>query len=503
MGFDARAAEAVGLAAAVYLLVWLGFRFLWRKSETRPGVSLQGFALALGAWMAGLVFYPEETWLGHVGAALIFCGAVFGWVLFDRAVSVGWLEKRRSVAMPIILRQLGGVFVVLIAVAAILKWGYGMELTGLVATSGIAAVIVGFAMQDLLANVIAGFSIHMTRAYQVGDWLLLGENGKRAEVREINWRSTRLIDNDNISYELPNSDVVKNRIVNLNHPGQEHGVRLRVGLDYDTPPALAKEVFLKAAKSAQGVLETPAPVVFTQEFGDSSITYELRFWMRHARLYNVTCDEIRTALWYELGRRDMRVPFPIRTLDVRKHNVPESFVSARENAARILRGGSALSCLTEEEAAGLVTKGRLQVFGAKEPLVTRGEQGSSMFVILDGAVEVIGKTAEGPRVVMAKLGVGDCFGEMSLFTGEPRNATVRADGDVMVLEIRKGDLSPLLEENPELAERLGELLEERRKSWAESLHRAEEEAAPGHSASSSVQRSLVHRIREFFGQDLA
>jgi small-conductance mechanosensitive channel len=481
MGFDARAAEAVGLAAAVYLLVWLGFRFVWRKSETRPGISLQGFALALGAWIAGMVFYPEEIWPGHIGAALIFCGSVFGWVLFDRAVSVGWLEKRRSVAMPIILRQLGGVLVVLIAVASILKWGYGMELTGLIATSGIAAVIVGFAMQDLLANVIAGFSIHMTRAYQVGDWLLLGENGKRAEVREINWRSTRLIDNDNISYELPNSEVVKNRIVNLNHPGQEHGVRLRVGLDYDTPPALAKEVFLKAAKSAQGVLETPAPVVFTQDFGDSAITYELRFWMRHARLYNITCDEIRTALWYELGRR-------------------ESFVSARENAARILRGGSALSCLTEEEAAGLVSKGRFQVFGAKEALVTRGELGASMFVILDGGVEVIGKTAEGPRVIMAKLSAGDCFGEMSLVTGEPRNATVRAVADVMVLEVRKGDLSPLLEENPELAERLGELLEARRKSWSESLHHAEEAAAPDRSPS-STQRSLVHRIRDFFAQD--
>ena len=113
--------------------------------------------------------------------------------------------------MPIILRQLGGVMIVLGVGAAILKWGYGLELTGLVATSGIAAVIVGFAMQDLLANVIAGFSIHMTSAYKVGDWLLLGEDGKRAEVAEINWRSTRLIDNDRISYEIPNSDIVSRR----------------------------------------------------------------------------------------------------------------------------------------------------------------------------------------------------------------------------------------------------------------------------------------------------
>jgi small-conductance mechanosensitive channel len=500
MAFDASAAEAVGLAVGVYLLVWLSFRFLWEKSEKPPGISLQIFAIALGLWIAARVFYPGEVWLGHLGAVLIFCGSVFGWVLFDRMVSVAWLEKRGKVAMPIILRQLGGMLVILTAVGAILKWGYGLEVTGLVATSGIAAVIIGFAMQDLLANVVAGFSIHMTRAYQVGDWLLLGEDGKRAEVTEINWRSTRLVDNDRISYELPNSDIVKNRIVNLNRPAAEHGVRLRIGLDYDTPPALAKEVLLKAAAGAQGVLESPSPVVFTMEFGDSSITYELRFWMRHARLYNITCDEIRTALWYELGRRNMRVPFPIRTLEVRKHNIPDNFVSSRENAARILRGGSALSCLTEEESAGLVEKGRFLVFGPREALVTRGEEGFSMFVIVDGQVEVIGKTAEGPQVVLAKLGVGDCFGEMSLLTGEPRNATVRAESDVMVMEIRKPDLMPLITENPELAERLGELLETRRKSWAESLNRAEEEAPHGQSSPSASQRSLAHRIRVFFGQ---
>ena len=500
MGFDAQAAEAVGLAVAIWLIVWLGFRFVWKKVDKPPGISLQAFAIALGLWVGGRVFYQDEVWMEHLGAVLVFCGALFGWVMFDRGVTVGWLETRRKVAMPIILRQLGGVMIVLGVGAAILKWGYGLELTGLVATSGIAAVIVGFAMQDLLANVIAGFSIHMTSAYKVGDWLLLGEDGKRAEVAEINWRSTRLIDNDRISYEIPNSDIVKNRIVNLNHPGSEHGVRLRVGLDYDTPPALAKEVLIKVAKNAQGVLENPAPVVFTRDFGDSSITYELRFWMRHARLYNVACDEIRTALWYELGRREMRIPFPIRSLDVRKSNVPPSLVSARKNAAITLRGGGMLSCLSEQEAESLVAEGRFQVFGPREALVTRGESGDSMFLILEGGVEVIGKTAQGPRVVLATLPAGTSFGEMSLVTGESRSATVRAVGDVMVLEITKAHLSPLMSERPELVDSIGAVLEARKKNWEECLHRAEPESSKSPVGAAGDPSSLVHRIRHFFGQ---
>lgn len=500
MGFDTTAAGAVGLAVGVWIIVWLTVRLIWRKSVSPPGVSLQLFAISLGLWVGGSFFYADREWLNHLGAALIVCGTIFGWVLFDKLMCVAWYEKRKSVPLPIILRQLGGLIALLIAVACVLKWGYGLKLTGLVATSGVAAVILGFAMQDLLGNVIAGFSIHVTGAYKVGDWLLMGEDGHRAEVTEINWRSTRLVDNDHISYEVPNSEVVKKRIVNLNHPAAEHGVRLRLGLDYDTPPALAKEVLFIAAKNAQGVLENPAPVVFTYQFGDSAVVYELRFWMREARLYNVACDEIHTALWYEMGRRGMKVPFPTRSLERRSGNVPESFVSARSRAAEILRGSGVLSCLAEDEAKGLVEKGTLKLFGPGEALVTRNEPGASMFVILDGSVQIIGKTAEGPQVVMAHLHAGDCFGEMSLVTGEPRNATVRAVGDVLVLEIRKGDISPLIEARPELAERLGGLLEHRQKHRSDSLNRAEAEASSKIGAPVE-SRSLVQRIRLFFSQN--
>ncbi len=499
MALDVKLAEAVGLALGVWLVVWLVIGFFCKRFEKRPVISLQFFAVALGFWVGAKVFYTGQPWLGHFGAVLVFAGAVFAWGLFDRIVMVGLLERRGGLQIPKILRQLSGFLVLLVVFAAILAWGYGMQLTGFLATSGIAAVILGFAMQDLLSNVIAGFSIHMTRAYKVGDWLLLGSEGKRAEVREISWRSTRLLDNDRVSYELPNSELVKSRIVNLNYPTPEHGVRLTIGLDYDTPPALAKEVLLKVVKQAQGVIENPEPVVFTKDFAESSIIYELRFWMLHARLYNATCDDIRTGLWYELGRRNMRIPFPIRSLDIRTPNVPQHLVDARKNAASILQNGGILSCLSKEETEELVAKGRVQIFGPKEALVTRGEAGESMFLILDGKVEVVGRNTGGPRVILANLGAGDSFGEMSLVTGEPRNATVRALGDVMVLEITKAHIAPLMLTRSELAERIGKSLEMRKLNRDESLSRAAEQAIGSTAQAGTEQQSIVRKIRNFFG----
>ncbi|MEO5712352.1 MAG: mechanosensitive ion channel family protein [Luteolibacter sp.] len=492
-------AKSSGLVIAVHAVIWLAFLLPFRRIKHPPRFSLHAFAFSLGVWLAGRVFFPDENWGDHVGAILIFTTALFLWCLFDRIIIGTWLPQRGKIPVPIILRQLGGVLVVLVAGSAILKWGYRLELTGLLATSGIAAVILGFAMQDLLSNVIAGFSIHMTRAYRVGDWLLLGDNGNRAEVTEINWRSTRLINNDQISFEIPNSEIVKNRIVNLNYPTAEHGVRMRFGLDYDVPPSHAKQAILAAVGEAQGVIESPAPMVFLHEFGDSSIIYELRIWMRHARLYNATCDEIRTALWYELKRRNIRIPFPIQTLDIRKSNEPEHFADAKSRAAEIV-GSKALNCLNTDEAAELVKHGKISLYGTREPLVTRGHAGESMFVILDGGVEVVGKTGTGPRIILARLGPGEFFGEMSLLTGAPRNATVRAELDTLVLEIRKKDLSPLIEANPELAGRLGELVELRQQKWTEALHGNPDESETK-TPEGPQKRSFAERIRIFFSQE--
>lgn len=493
--FHEHLAKAAGLAVAIHLGVWVVFHLVFRRISRPPRVSLHLFALSLGAWVAGRLYFGREAWVGHLGAALIFTTSLFLWVLIDSLICHALLAGQRKIHLPIILRQLGGAFVVLVTGCAILKWGYQLELTGLLATSGIAAVILGFAMQDLFSNVIAGFSIHMTRAYRVGDWLLLGEKGERVEVIEINWRSTRLLNNDQVSFELPNSDIVKHRIVNFNYPTPEHAIRLRVGLDYDVPPALAKQALLAAAENAHGIIGSPAPTVLLGDFGDYSVIYELRVWMRDVSLYNTACDDIRTALWYELKRRGLRIPFPVRSLEVHEPNEPGYFTDAKARAVEIV-AGKALDCLTPGEARTLVANGKTILFGPREVLVSRGDTGNSMFVILDGEVLVTGESDAGSRVVIAKLGTGECFGEISLLTGEPRNATVHAETDTLVLEIRKKDISPLMEANPALAVRLADMLDRRQTERRQALHG--NAGNPAATPLPAQHRGLAERIRNFF-----
>ncbi|MBC8127928.1 MAG: mechanosensitive ion channel [Gloeobacteraceae cyanobacterium ES-bin-144] len=495
--FQLLLAKSVGMAIAIYATVWLAFFIPFRRITSPPRHTVHLFAVSFGIWAAAKIYFPGETWINHLGAVLIFTTALFLWVLLDCFICGAWLVRRQKIQIPTIIRQLGGMIVVLTVGSCILKWGYGLELTGLIATSGIAAVILGFAMQDLLSNMIAGFSIHVTSAYRVGDWLLLGDNGDRAEVTEINWRSTRLIDNDQVSVEIPNGEIIKNRIVNLNYPTTEHAFRLKFEFDYDVPPTLAKQAMLAATTNVQGILQSPPPVAFLNKYDSNSIAYELRVWTRQAKLYNTICTEIQTKLWYEMKRRNIQMPLSSTTMEIRKSNGSANSALAvtmqAENAVSI-----ALDCLTPEETKGLVGTGKTILFGPGEAIVTCGESGSSMFVILDGEVEVIGKSSGTEELILATLGTGNCFGEMSLLTGEPRTATVRSKLDTLVIEIRKNDLSPLIDANLELATRLGDLIERRQRE----LTAAQDGSHTNKPASSNapLRRSLAERILVFFGQ---
>src|SRR5205807_5828313 len=194
-------------------------------------------------------------------------------------------EKKRQTPIPHFLREVVGGIVFLIVLLFVLSYGYHAEtqLKGLLAGSGVVAIIVGFAGQNLFAGIIGGISIQINKPYKVGDWLQVGE--RFAEVMEINWRSTRLRTNDNIYLDIPNNEIVRQIIVNLHYPTELHAIRVRVGIDYNTPPNRVKDALYRAASTAAGVLPQPPVKIFLVDFADHAITYEVKFYMaNHSRI---------------------------------------------------------------------------------------------------------------------------------------------------------------------------------------------------------------------------
>ncbi len=442
--FDA-ATEAQRDAITVVVFIGTFFvalgigRFLKRRAGVQLGLFFRLFCLILAFYAAIAAYGVHAPWRYHVGAAAILLSTALVVALVNRYVWDFYFEKKRQTAIPHFLREVVGGVIFLIVLLVILSYGYHAEtqLKGLLAGSGVVAIIVGFAGQNLFAGIIGGVSIQINRPFKVGDWLKVGDT--YGEVREINWRSTRLCTNDDIYLDIPNNEMVSHQIVNLHYPTEVHAMRIRVGIDYNVPPNRVKDALGRAAQRAKNVLPNPPVKVFLVDFSDYAMTYEIKFYLgNHSRINEIN-DSVRSNVWYELKRQGITIG---------------------------------------------------------EPVIEEGAAGESMFVMLRGAANVL-VSKNGSKIQVATLGAGDCFGEMSLLTGEPRSATVRADGDCYVMEIGKPVMAKVLSGAPTCMEQLSQLLAQRKMETEGILKEAT--SADEHALTErQYTANFLHRLRTFF-----
>ena len=480
---------------ATFFVALVSGRFLKRRAGVKLGLLFRLFCLTLAFYAALAVYGVHAPWRFHVGATAILLSTALIVALVDRYVWDLYFEKRRQTTIPHFLREVVAGIIFLIVLLLLLSYGYHAEaqLKGLLAGSGVLAIVLGFAGQNLFAGIIGGVAIQINRPYKLGDWLKVGDTF--GEVREINWRSTRLCTNDDIYLDIPNNEIVKNTIVNLHYPTEIHAMRIRVGIDYNVPPNRVKDILGRAAQSAKNVVPTPPVKVFLVDFSEHAATYEIKYYMgNHARI-NETNDAVRTNVWYALKRHSITIPFPIRTLRLER-KAGRRVEDDQAEALSILREEPLFSCLSDDQLNRLVTQARLNTFGRGEPVIQEGAAGESMFVLLRGAANV-SVSKNGSTIQVATLGAGDCFGEMSLLTGEPRSATVCADGDCYVMEIGKPTMADVLRSAPDCLEQLSQLLAQRKMETEGILQEA---IRTGEQTLKERQysASFLHRLRTFF-----
>src|ERR1700745_2674698 len=203
--------------ATFFVALGIG-RFLKRRAGVQLGLLFRLFCLTLAFYAAITVYGVHASWRYHVGAAAILLSTALIVALVNRYVWDLYFERKRQTTSPHFLREVVGGIIFLIVLLLVLSYGYHAEtqLKGLLAGSSVIAIVFGFAGQNLFAGIIGGIAIQINRPYKLGDWLKVGDT--YAEVREINWRSTRLCTNDDIYLDIPNNEMVSHQIVHLHYP---------------------------------------------------------------------------------------------------------------------------------------------------------------------------------------------------------------------------------------------------------------------------------------------
>lgn len=219
--------------------------------------------------------------------------------------------------VPPLLRGMAVVVAAFVGLFILLTWSFPtLSLTPMFITSGVISIILGFALQDLLANLMAGIVMSFERPFQVGDWVRIGS--AEGEVLDLTWRVTRIRTRENDCVHIPNNAVAKESVLNFSQPTPEHLVKLHVGVSYETPCGLVEAALLDAAAGVDSLLETPAPRVFLKDFQDSSILYELRVWIDNFESLHAIENEVRRQVWYAFKRSGIVIPFPQRDVNLRR-----------------------------------------------------------------------------------------------------------------------------------------------------------------------------------------
>jgi small-conductance mechanosensitive channel/CRP-like cAMP-binding protein len=403
-----------------------------------------------------------------------------------------FFRLRRKASAPALLRQLVGLLIFGICVAILVKLILpDVSLGALLTTSAIITAVIGLALQNTLGNLFAGLALHLEKTVQVGDMVRRGET--YGTVEELSWRAIKLRTMEGNLLLLPNSVAGHEPLEIFPRPGRPVARLLHVGLEYDTPPEEARAALKAAVTGVAGLAVSPEPAVYLRSFDASAITYEVRYWLEDYASYLEVDSQVRERAWYALDRAGLKIAYPV----IRQHQYPAGRleVPSRKPAIAGVIGQAALFApLSEEERGRLVDGARERRYAPGEIVVEEGDRGSSMFLIEKGEVAVSIRGASGGRRDLTVLDTGAAFGEISLLTGDPRTATVRAVEEATLVEIEKESLAPILREHPALASLLEATMEERRRHAAGAF-----DASRGEIARSEEHLPLAERIARFFG----
>jgi len=424
-----------------------GYRFPWRISSA-----------AILAWALAATF-PMSGGFGLADDLLVILAITRVLLWFGLELLPRWHLIPNS---PKILRDLLFVLVSGLLVVITLQQRTKVDLLGIVTTSAVLTAVLGLAAQEPLKDTLGGLSLQLEHVLREGDWIEVG--GLIGQVQSISWRDTQLRCVDGSKLIMPNARVTASDLRNFSSYGP-HANRIFVGLDYSLPPGQAKELLLQLAHHHPLVLRNPAPVVRLAGFDDSAIRYEWLVW--------------QASYGNSLGlRSDLLV----------SNGAAPTDSSNKNEIKQLLQDTLLFSSLGSSQLEDLIEASQCSRYGNGETVVAEGDDGDSLFVVCHGRMAVSRLQSNGENLAIAELKRGDVFGEMTLCTGECRSATVRADGEVRLLEIDREAISSLLKDDPSLLDRLG-LLVSRRQAQLQHL---EAEAAK------TQQQDLLLRMHRLF-----
>ncbi|BAN48936.1 mechanosensitive ion channel family protein [Metapseudomonas resinovorans] len=381
--------------------------------------------------------WPDAT-LNLVATAL-----EIGWWLFGArtvTVALGLLMPRIGHAGRL-LQDVLGAMIFLVAVVAAAAYVLQLPVKGLLATSGVMAIVIGLALQSTLSDVFSGIILNTTKPYQLDDWISI--DGTEGKVVEIDWRATHLLTGQGSTVVIPNSVAAKTKVHNFSRPYELTGVSISLKVSSQIRPRRVLDALDRTLQGVSALLANPKPKVAIKGSDLSAVEYEISGFIRTGE--NKT--EVRN-LMFDLAHRHLEAA-GIATGD----GAPPQPWSRPRLLLEEVKVFRALSATEKDELAQVMAP---LAFSAGQVVLEVGEVADGLLVIGTGVISAA--VPDGADMLEAgRMGPGEILGEEGIGGDAPSQARFTALSSCVLYRIDKEAIRSCLDARVEVRAALGRL----------------------------------------------
>ena len=361
--------------------------------------------------------------------------------------------------MPRLFVDLARAVIVLFCLAIVLSAVWGQNLGQLAAALGVGSLLLGVALQEPVGNLFSGIMLMMERPVNLGDRIRYSND--MGMVVGSNWRSMHLRTRDNDMIVVPNGLLAKGAFVDYARPNAQHAELVTLYFSCDDAPNKVKPVLIETALRTTHVLADPAPKVRLTAFGDSAIRYDVKLTVTNFAALTDILEEFRTLVWYAARCEGLTMPYPHQIhhviSELKDGAVPAQLSWEDMEAFPHLR-------MTGSDVLRNVGRNAVRDYAKGEILVREGQRLPGLHLIRRGKVALSARDGSGKDVEFDRLERGEFFGEKSLLSASPSDATVTALEDLEVLLPAGESIDAPIDRNPQFSREISGVTEARRRA---------------------------------------
>ena len=455
---------------------------------------------------SGGLFFDEWVHRGVLIFLEILVWLSGGW-LFNRLLGlffwdllVGMYTEHHP---PKMLVQISGIFVFFLTLSFIAHFVFDEPLTSILVTGGGLTIALGFGIQGLINDLFSSLAIQLDPPFKVGDFInvhhrYLAAEGLIGRVEETNWRTTRMWTTDRNYIIVPNSYITTQILTNYSMPKSLSRFEINYTLDFTIPSDRAIRIFNAALLDSvgpKGPVASPHPTTILTGINSDGAVYKLKYFLEPAQVSPPKArNTINANVLHHLANAGMSPSYDKQDIFIGKMPKRQKSWSNKEDRMDLLANIALFQDFSGELLEAITNSFHLKELKPEEVLFNQGDEGESLFVLVEGLLEVSSQV-KGEKRHLSFLRPGSFLGEMALLTGEKRSADVISSTESLVGELTKESIMSSATENPEILNKMTAVVAKRRlknkEMWATSAKIHDE-------AVQQEEKSLLARVVNFF-----